>query len=186
MLAGTTMAMTGRQVALLTGRKSHSGVLDALHRLSEQGLVDRAELNHAFLFSLNREHLAAPAVLALAGLRTALIAQIREEIATWEIPPTHASMFGSAARGDGDTSSDIDLLVARPADVLEDDDRWRAQLDGLTRKVERWTGNRTPIAEIVEPELRRLTSNPPPIIEELRRDAIHLGGQSVAEALDYR
>lgn len=120
-LAGTTMAMTGRQVALLTGRKSHSGVLDALHRLADQGLVDRAELNRALLFSLNREHLAAGPVLKLAGLRAELVARLRREIEGWEIAPIHASLFGSTARGDGDSRSDIDLFVVRPVAILDED-----------------------------------------------------------------
>ena len=182
-LAGTSMAMTGRQVAALTGRRSHSGVLDALSRLTQQGLVDRVELNRASLFSLNRDHLAAPAVIELAGLRTELVARIRGEIATWDPMPIHASLFGSAARGDGDTQSDIDLFVVRPADVLEDDERWRAQLDDLTGRIERWTGNGASISEVAEPEIPRLSTDPPPIVEQLRSDAIVLAGPALSDLL---
>ena len=64
-LAGTTRGLTGREVALLTGRRSHSGVLAVLNRLTEHGLVTRVELNRAFLFSANRDHLAWPAVETL-------------------------------------------------------------------------------------------------------------------------
>jgi predicted nucleotidyltransferase len=175
-LAGTTMVMTGRQVAQLTGRTSHSGVLDTLHRLSEQGVVDRVELGRAFLFSLNRDHLAAPAVLALAGLRAELVARLRREIAAWEIPPVHASLFGSTARGDGDTHSDIDLLVIRPATIAEDTGPWRAQLGDLTDKIERWTGNRASLVEVTETEIPRLLADRPMIVESLRLDAIVLSG----------
>ncbi|HEY2181048.1 MAG TPA: nucleotidyltransferase domain-containing protein [Solirubrobacteraceae bacterium] len=182
-LAGTSMAMTGRQVAALTGRTSHSGVLDALNRLTQQGLVDRVELNRASLFSLNRDHLAAPAVIELAGLRTELVARIRSEIATWDPMPIHASLFGSAARGDGDTRSHIDLFVVRPADVLEDDDRWRAQVDGLAGRIERWTGNRASISEVAEPEIPRLSIDPPPIVEQLRSDAIVFAGRALSDLL---
>ncbi len=182
-LAGTSMAMTGRQVAVLTGRRSHSGVLDALDRLTRQGLVDRVELNRASLFSLNRDHLAAPAVIALAGLRTELITRIRRDIAGWEIATIHASLFGSAARGDGDTQSDIDLFVVRPAAILEADGGWRAQLGGLADKIERWTGNRASISELAEPEISRLSTNPPPIVAQLRSDAILLAGSALTDLL---
>ena len=185
-LAGTTMALTGRQVAVLTGRKSHSGVLDVLNRLSRQGLVDRVELNRASLFSLNRDHLAAPAVIALAGLRTELITRIRGDIAAWDLAPIHASLFGSVARGDGDTQSDIDLFVVRPAAILEDDSAWRAQLDGLAEKVERLTGNRVSISEVAEPEISWLSSDPPPIVAELRADAIPLAGRALTDLLASR
>jgi predicted nucleotidyltransferase len=182
-LAGTTMTMTGRQIALLTGRKSHSGVLDALHRLAEQGLVDRVELNRAFLFSLNRDHLAAGAVLELAGLRAELLARLRREIEGWEIAPIHASLFGSTARGDGDSHSDIDLFVVRPLAILDEGPGWRTQLDDLVAKIERWTGNRASVSEVAETEIPRLSADRPPIVEALSLEAVHLAGLPVASLL---
>ena len=182
-LAGTTMALTGRQVGLLTGRSSHSGVLDALNRLTDQGLVDRVELNRAYLFSLNREHLAYPAVEALTGMRTALFERTRRELGSWQIAPTHVSLFGSAARGDGDTQSDIDLFVVRPTGVAEEDARWREQLDGLASKIERWTGNRLAVLELAEEELAQLATRNPRIVGDLRSDAIVLSGPEVSTLL---
>jgi predicted nucleotidyltransferase len=175
-LAGTTRLLTGREVARLTGRSSHSGVLDVLHRLTEQGLVTRVELNRAFLFALNREHLAAPAVEALAGMRTEMMNRIRLAAETWEIRPAHLSLFGSAARGDGDTQSDIDLLVVRPRDVDADDSCWRAQIEELSSQIERWTGNRTGINEVAESDIARLREQERPIVAALRADAIVLDG----------
>lgn len=184
-LAHSSVGMTGRQVALLAGQNSHSGVLDALHRLTAQGLVRRVELNRAFLFSLNRNHLAADAVIALAGLRQALVERIRDTVSKWTVAPLHVSMFGSAARGDGDTSSDIDLFVVRSADTPEGDPRWREQLDALAADVESWTGNRASIAEVAEHEIDAWPKSPPAIIEELDREAIQLGGRSLDDVLAY-
>lgn len=175
-LAGTTRLLTGREVALLTGRNSHSGVLDVLHRLTEHGLVTRVELNRAFLFALNREHLAAPAVLALAGLRAALFDRIESELDTWQIPPVHVSLFGSTARGDGGTHSDIDLFIVRPETVAAEDLGWQEQLDELRDKIERWTGNRAAMHEKSEAELAQLQAEERPILAELRSDAIVLRG----------
>jgi hypothetical protein len=182
-LAGTTMALTGRQVARLTGRSSHSGVLHVLNRLTDHGLVDRVELNRAFLFSLNREHLAYPAVIALTGMRAALLARIQQELGTWQIAPLHVSLFGSMARGDGNTHSDVDLFVVRPKAVPEEDPRWREQLDGLASKIARWTGNRAAILEAAEGELARLATEKPRIVIELRSDAIALGGSDLTSLL---
>jgi hypothetical protein len=175
-LAGTTMALTGRQVALLTGRTSHSGVLAALNRLTEHGLVNRVELNFAYLYALNRDHLAAPAVEILAGMRAALIDEIRHTLAEWTIAPICAVMFGSAARGDGDTRSDIDLFVVRPDSVDEDEPVWRSQIDDLGDLIRRRTGNRASIIERDESGLTRLRESQPPIISELLADAIVLKG----------
>jgi predicted nucleotidyltransferase len=183
-LAGTTRPLTGREVARLMGRTSHSGALDALNRLVEHGLVDRQEAGKALLFTLNREHLAAPAVDVLAGMRTELLNRLRDAVASWEVTPIHISLFGSAARGEGDSSSDIDLFVVRPSAVFEEDLRWRAQLDQLARNVQRWTGNRAGIAEVAESEIGRLRKDAPPILAELRSDAIALAGPEAAMLLD--
>src|SRR4051794_10747130 len=81
-LAGTRRPLTGREVARLAGRRSHVGVRDVLARLVEQGLVDRQEAGSALLYTLNREHLAAPAVAVLAGMRSDLVRRLRTEIET--------------------------------------------------------------------------------------------------------
>jgi predicted nucleotidyltransferase len=182
-LARTTRPLTGREVARLAGRRSHAGVLEVLSRLSEHGLVDREEAGRAFLFTLNRNHLAAPAVDVLAGMRTELLKRLRDSIAAWQVAPRHVSLFGSAARGEGDTQSDIDLFIVRPKGVPEDDVRWRAQLDGLAAEIRSWTGNHASFSDVSEDELRRLRSDAPPILDELRADAIVLSGAETQELL---
>lgn len=182
-LARTTRPLTGREIARLTGRSSHSGVLDVLNRLTTHGLVDRQEAGRALLYTLNREHLAAPAVEVLAAMRATLLDRIRAALATWKVKPVHASLFGSAARGDGRLDSDIDVFVVRPRGVAEDDGTWVRQRDELATAVRRWTGNRASIAEVGEQELRRLRREAPPIVAELREDAVTLYGPSIAEPL---
>lgn len=182
-LAGTSRGLTGREIALLTGRSSHSGVLAVLGRLTDHGLVQRVELNRASLFTLNRDHLAAPAVEELAGLRTTLFEKIREAIEEWSIAPVHVSLFGSTARGDGDTHSDIDLFVVRPTSVVEEDAGWRKQLDVLGDRIAGWTGNRSAIVEVTEPQLGRLIGEERSIVAELRSDAVVLGGSNASALL---
>jgi nucleotidyltransferase-like protein len=175
-LAATTKPLTGRHVGRLARRGSDKGVRLALNRLAEQGVVDTLDAPPAVLYTLNRDHIAAPVALALVGLRRALLDRLRTTIGAWETPATHASMFGSAARGDGDNNSDIDLFVVRPAMVSPEDPRWRAQLDSLSRDVTRWTGNHTGISEVGEEELPALAANRPPVLADLERDAITLTG----------
>jgi predicted nucleotidyltransferase len=182
-LAATTRGLTGREVALLSGRSSHSGVLAVLNRLTEHGLVTRVELSRAFLFALNRDHLAAPAVEQLIGLKARLLELIRKTLDTWRIPPVHASLFGSAARGDGDTSSDIDLFVVRRGAVPAEDTHWREQLDALEQEIFRWTGNRASVSETSEDEIERLAADNRQIVAELRADAIVLVGLAITAML---
>jgi predicted nucleotidyltransferase len=182
-LARTTRPLTGREVARLTGRSSHGGVLDVLNRLSEHGLVHRQEAGRAFLFTLNRSHLAAGAVDILAGLRTELLKRMRDSIDAWEIAPPHVSLFGSAARSEGDTESDIDLFIVRPRGISEDDPRWRTQLEDLAMQIQSWTGNHAGVAEASEDEIERLLRDEPPILDELRADAIVLSGAEIRDLL---
>ncbi len=183
-LAGTTRSLTGREITLLTGRTSHSGVMAVLSRLVEHGLVDRVELNRASLFALNRDHLAAPAVEFLMGMREELLERIRRELGAWQIAPVHASLFGSTARGDGDSQSDIDLFVVRPNEVDEDEPAWCTQIDDLQKRVLQWTGNHAGIVQVPASQIAHLLDKEPPIVAELRSDAITLHGPEI-DALSY-
>lgn len=183
LLAGTSRPLTGREVSRLIGRRSHSGVLDVLSRLSEHGLVDRQEAGQALLYTLNREHLAAPAVQLLANMRNTLVSRLGDLVTHWEIPPVQASIFGSAARGDGDTKSDIDLFIVRPKNVEEENFTWRQQIQDLADKVRRWTGNHASTAEVGQAEIRRLRREKPPIVADLVADSVVLTGPAVAEIL---
>jgi hypothetical protein len=180
-LAGTTRPLTGRQVARLASYGSDRGLRIALNRLAEHALVDAFDAPPAVLYSLNRDHIAAPIAIELGGLRAELLRRLRTAIAEWQVPALHASMFGSAARGDGDTSSDVDLLIVSADDIDPEDPRWRQQLHEFASAVERWTGNHAGISEIGEKELRHLAKKRPPIVEELERDAITLAGQEVKQ-----
>jgi predicted nucleotidyltransferase len=176
-LAGTTKPMTGRQVARLARHGSDRGVRLALNRLAAQGLVDTLDAPPAVLYTLNRDHIAAPVALQLVGLRDALLERLRSALAAWQVAPTHASLFGSAARGDGDVNSDIDLFIVRPTDVSAEDRVWREQLEALERDVRRWTGNHAGVSEVGEDELVRLAVERPPVVAELERDAVTLAGR---------
>lgn len=181
-LAGSTKPRSGRELARRAGR-SNTGVQHVLDRLVEHGLVSREEVGRTFLYELNRAHLLAPTVEQMAGARAELTRRLRKVIGAWEVPPVHASMFGSAARGDGDTSSDIDLLVVRPADLDPEDATWRDQLDELADSVRCWTGNNAGIAEVSDGELPRLRKDRPPVVEEVSEDAVNLAGEETRKLL---
>jgi biotin operon repressor len=173
-LAGTTAPLGGREVARLAG-VSQNGAWRALRRLVEQGVViEQPAGGRSLLYTLNRDHLAADAIITLTRLRSILIERIKEQLAGWEVQPVHASIFGSAARGDGDTESDIDILVIRPKDVEEEDERWRSQINSLAADVHSWTGNHAGIAEISERDLPRLRRERPPVVKSVEADATTL------------
>ena len=182
-LTGTTGGLSGRRVAELTGN-TQEGVRKALRRLAGTGIVEEREAGNAILYSFNRRHLAAPAVEQLTDLRRALLTRLTEALAGWTSAPAHASLFGSAARGDGDTSSDIDLFVVRPAVVEADDPGWREQIERLPGEIHDWTGNHANIVEVSEHALGDLRRRRPPVTDSLKADAVTLLGPEVTAFLE--
>lgn len=183
-LAGTERPLSGREVARIGGQP-RSTVARVLRRFVEHGLVEAREAGAGavLLYRLNREHLASEPLEVLIMLRRRLVERIRGELATWSLQPFHASLFGSAARGDGDTRSDIDLFLVRPMAVQADDLGWREQLDRLATRIERWTGNRASLAEVSWDDVARLARERPSVVRDLEREAITLLGPPTHELL---
>lgn len=177
-LAGSARPFTGREIARLA-ESTHTTVQRSLDRLVDQGLVDRAPAGRAALYTLNRDHLAATPVEALVTMRATLLERLSETLSRWPIRPIHASVFGSAARADGDTASDIDLVIVCPDSVSSDDSAWREQVDVLASQVNRWTGNQLATLELTESDLEGVQRNRPAIVDELRSDAVTLLGSDV-------
>ena len=112
-------------------------------------------------------------------------------------------MFGSAARGDGDEASDIDLLLVHPpfpgekkparltpsvrsllADAvgtallsspeLEAQPQWESQIDHLRELVERWTGNPLQVVDLSFYEWRHPAKPHQSLLAEIQRDGLEL------------
>jgi predicted nucleotidyltransferase len=170
-LASTTAPLTGRAIAELTRpRVSQPRVARILNELTEAGLVDRTPAGAASLFLLNREHIAAGPVEALVSLRQQLWSRIAEHAGGWAKPPDGVVVFGSAARAEGGTASDIDLLVIRPANVDVDDPDWHANVTALAARITRWTGNPCEILDRSDDELRVMAAAGERLLAEIRRD----------------
>jgi predicted nucleotidyltransferase len=146
-LARADAAFTGRQLAQAVGASSEGARL-ALARLVEQGVVQRAAAGSALMFRLNRDHLAAAPIIALASMREELLRRIRTRLTAWESAPVFAALFGPTARGEERPDSDIDLFLLRPTTAPADQTRWRDQVAQLEGDVTRWTGNDTRILEL--------------------------------------
>ncbi|HET6998444.1 MAG TPA: MarR family transcriptional regulator [Solirubrobacterales bacterium] len=181
-LAGSGEPRSGRELARHINR-SRTGVQHVLDRLVEEGLVDRSAAGQAFLYTFNYDHLLASAVEEMATARVELVRRLRELVDLWKVEPLHLSLFGSAARGDGDTHSDIDLFLVRPAAIEEEDEMWRSQVDQLAASVQRWTGNKAGVVELAEKRVPGLRRRRPPVLRELDADAIDIAGIPIRKLL---
>jgi hypothetical protein len=149
---------------------------------------------------LNREHVGASVADMLANLRLELWRRLREELAAWRPRPLYACVFGSAARGDGDEASDIDLLLVHPplagekkpprlspivlsqlADALgptyggtDPAEEWQSQVDRLRTLVQCWTGNSLQVVDLSFYEWRHPNKAHQPLLAEIQRDGVEL------------
>jgi predicted nucleotidyltransferase len=168
-LAGADEEFTGRRIHRVLGRGSEPGVRKAADRLVEQGIVSRRQAGQAKLYSLNRGHLAAPYVERLTTLRRQLVERLEESVDEWEIPPTALFLFGSVARGEAGTESDLDLFVLRPLVKRAQGSQWQAQIAELENEATAWTGNE---ARVIEYRKRDLAD---PAVREVAREVLKDG-----------
>lgn len=166
-LAATTRPMGLGAVHERAGRGSKSGVRSVLLRMVEEGLV--LEVPGGYV--LNRDHVAAPAMVLLAGLHGALGGRIREAVDRWPVAPELVGLFGSAARRDGGVASDIDVLV------ISDDPELDDRVDELADQIRRWSGNRAQVLGRTPAEVARLRRGRERILDEWDRDLIVLAGE---------
>ena len=159
-LASSSAPLSLTKVHQRAGRGSLSGVRKVLSRLVEHGLVDHDPAGYV----LNRDHVAAPAIRHLAQLH----GEVARRICGWlENRPEDvvaAGLYGSAARRDGDTDSDIDLIVVTGSSTGP------ALSEELAEAIERWTGNRGQVVLLTCDEVRVVREEDRPIVESWRRD----------------
>jgi predicted nucleotidyltransferase len=174
-LARLEQPVTRRRLAAAAGVApgNASAVIEELIRA---GLVSETVAGRSSMVVLNRDHLAAGPVLALAGLRGELIRRLRERLSAWP-ELDGAWLFGSVARGDADRNSDVDVLIV--ADDLQSDDL-HERLSRLQADVRSWTGNDVQLVEHSPSSWRKLVRAKSPIVEQIRLDGIVLAGDTAS------
>ena len=139
-LAGADQYLTVREIhRMLPEGGSLEGVRKAVHRLVDQGTILVMFVGRSAGYTLNREHLLAEPILQIADAKQELVRRLSREISKWEVQPLTVKLFGSAARGDMEDESDVDLLVVLPDEISFDEGF--TLVDELTSRASRWTGN---------------------------------------------
>ena len=177
-LARTDAAFTPPQVRDLIEMHSVEGVRNALCRLTAQGIVMRERYGNAYVYRLNREHVAARHIIGLAESGDEVLQRMREQLAAWTVPCEFAALFGSAATGAMSEDSDIDVLIVRPDTVdVEDDSSWHDQVAEFERASTSWTGNDTRVLELSAAEAVKGAKRER-VLRDIARDGIPLAGPS--------
>ncbi len=160
------LAQTNAPASLTTihrraGAGSLSGVRNVLERLCEHGVAEKTPAG----YHLNRDHLAAEPIIALASLR----GRFCERVTAWLLrrPETvlAAGVYGSFARRNGSPRSDIDLLV-----IVSNEDDVVALRDDLAAAVPSWTGNEGQVVVLTTGEVDALRRRAEPIVASWEQD----------------
>ncbi|HYZ53754.1 MAG TPA: nucleotidyltransferase domain-containing protein [Streptosporangiaceae bacterium] len=194
-LARSGKPLTAGQIAAQAARGSEIGIRRTLGRLVEQGIVRATEMGRNRVHELNRQHVAAPAAQMLADLRIELWKRMRQRLGTWNPKPLYACVFGSAARGDGDAHSDLDLLLVHPPFPGDTDPgrgmggpsgaaplterqliKWRRQVDELRSMVPAWTGNELQVLELSSYEWADHSRRGTELFQNVEREAVQIVG----------
>jgi hypothetical protein len=183
-LAATTAECTAAEVHRRMGHGSDEGVRKVLTRLVGQGGVLALAPGRYPLYRLNRDHVAAPHIEALTRVRDEIISRIGAEVASWSIEPVHAGLFGSFARGDADSDSDIDVLLVRPDALTDaDTDIWLEQIDRLDLGIRVWTGNDAQVIDVPAASLGQMARDGDPLVDSLRAEDLLLHGARLLDLL---
>jgi hypothetical protein len=174
-LARAETTFTPGQLGRLVPDASVEGIRKVLQRLAGTGVVTAERVGNAYTYRLNRDHLAAPAILELAAQRSTLLARLEQTAETWPVRPVYGAMFGSAARGEMRPDSDIDVFLVCPDDA--DPDVWESQTGELAAAVTRWTGNDTRILAMAEAEVRAGAAGGDPLLLSIVEDGLTIAGR---------
>ncbi|WP_375407216.1 nucleotidyltransferase domain-containing protein [uncultured Amnibacterium sp.] len=124
-------------------------------------------MGRSYVWSLNRDHLAAEALIALANMRQTLLDHLTEEAHT--VPGLmFAALFGSAARGNMRLDSDIDLFLVSADDAAQSE--FASAVSALEWKVSRWTGNDARALTMRESEI----DGGAPVLQQIANEGITL------------
>jgi predicted nucleotidyltransferase len=117
--AGVTVS--ARDVARRAG-VSHPRASTVLTRLADEGVATVQRLPRTDLYGLNREHVLVEVLIQVflreSQFKFELLSFVARELKRRRLPITQARVFGSAARGDTTSTSDVDLALVAPRESV--------------------------------------------------------------------
>lgn len=179
-LAETTAELNLRTIARLSG-VSVAQASRVLPRLVELGIAERREIPPSSLFRLVPEHIAAGPLVALARGRDGVIEEMGRVAAVLPVVPVSVIAFGSFARGEADTESDIDAVFIRPAGLDESDDAWADSIEQWRTQIRRATGNPVEVLEIGFEEVGARLRSERPVWRDIHREGVIVHGRALSE-----
>jgi predicted nucleotidyltransferase len=173
-LAGADEWFATQTITSMVPQRSQEGIRKTLKRLVSVGIVEELSAGRAFLFRLNREHLAAEPILQLASLKQLFFSRLTSVMTNWEYPPLFAAIFGSAARNQMTAESDVDLFLIQPTDAPTS--TWDTQVEALITQASKWIGSDVRPLLYTESEVARLGQSEP-VFEFIAQEGVPVFGE---------
>lgn len=180
-LMDSVEGMSGRAIARKAG-VNHQACARALRKLERMGAVRRRGSGRTQLVHLNFEHaLVAGALLPLLRRERKIAVDLRAEIAKrFAGMALSATLFGSAARGQAELGSDVDLLLTaetRDKEKVAQEARRFAE-----RFIRRYGFRLSPIV-LTPGEVKRRIKTADPLMRNIRAEGIDLLPRRLEEAI---
>ncbi len=151
-----------------------------LPELARLGILERTNVPPSITYCFIPDNLASKAISLLSQLREIAIDELRKLALAKVDPSVSLVLFGSFARGEADSESDIDVLLVHPDDSQE--------IEGWSEGVEEWrhcaqllTGNEVQLMAVNRSEIDRLLCSGRPVWLDILRDGIAISGKSLDE-----
>jgi predicted nucleotidyltransferase len=178
-LVRSSRPMSIREVARKARSNSHPSVKLVLVSLVDEGMARYSIVSKgAQYFELNRSHLLVEHLVKIDHAKGIALDAIREEVECWPRAPRSVVLFGSVARGEDTSASDIDLLIVWKGERAPSDD-WNGDKRRMAERVYGLTGNAVNITEFSSREWETALEQREPLLESIARDGLPVGGTAL-------
>ena len=181
LLRHADVPFTGREVARKLGL-SASNVATALRSLQRLGIVRSMVKGKAILYQANRQHILMPSLWALFEFENDLLrSALRELPVEWEAYARSVILYGSVARGEESSDSDVDLCVVTRSSGARR--RIERKLEGSHADFYLRTGNRLAPLVLSAPTFCARYRRRDPLILQIAREGRVVFGETLGELL---
>ncbi len=172
---------TGREIARNLGL-AHSNVAMALSRLRKMGVIRSMVKGRSILYQLNPRHILIAKVRPLLETEKDFLKLVLEELPVdWPSRTRSVILYGSVARGEEQSASDVDLCLVARSQAGEK--RLEAELETLQAEFYLRTGNRFSPLVLTASRWVELYRKSDRLIRQIAREGKVLRGESIAELL---
>lgn len=172
--------LSGRQIAANAGVPLTTAQR-TLGRYADAGIVKAVPVAHATLYELNRSHVLAAAIFELLAAPAKVSESIGEIVHRRAGNAVTTALFGSAARGEDTSKSDLDILLVTPDDFPACEvEELRQEIE---TRVESLLGRQAQVLDFDRNQFTHMVETHDPLIDSLERDADTIVGVDVRELI---